>query len=783
MNKIEKFISGNEYNLQHLFGGDNKIVIPDLQRDYCWGDKVFVGLNDKTPRELVSDFIKNIVELFNENNSIRLTLGLIYGYEQPRNHIQICDGQQRLTTLFLLLGYVNTKAKGCFNDFIISEKEMNDDFEPHLQYAIRESTLYFLSDLSLRTFIENTTSIEGIRSSNWYFNEYNQDASIQSMVSALETIDKFFSDPSLKIDYINFGNFILNNIYVLYYDMENRSRGEETYVVINTTGEPLSATENIKPILLGKTSLSDKECIRFGKTSLSDEESIHFRKTSLRDKECIRYSNQWEAREDWFWENRGKDKTADEGMQVFFMWYWQIGLIQENNWVNGKKFPLNIKELFTNTPKKNTDNANEVKLSIDNYYKFQSLDNLDTYFNALKDLVNEIYCNSRIQKVVLSMVNEKMSWESSVDVWSWLRHSDLHIVLPLIAFIAKFGKSESFYSFVRRLRRNYFDGLWSKNNNDISRRGKNYMDWRYLVQIINQTTEADLLNIDIETINVSKIPNIELPIWYNEDEKVKDQYKAHLSILEEMEDNEFLMGDLTAIWYDGASLIYSPETIIKRWNVLNRITKALDEKEALKDIQFANWFRLYRLVTGISSIGHIKNCKWNFEGCFYSRKPDSPWWIESKEIESLIQAEDPVFFMKQYVKQNVSDYIRCPSNHRELIKSWMTIKTIQAERGNKLINYWNDRSLSAFIDLKSNYIIPKDKFCWGNVYCGYSYSYTIYPARDKLNWENKKNLDSPITSISYIDNFYNRKPDIIDSEIIERGDLEVKEVIDAFLEM
>ena len=41
--------------------------------------------------------------------------------------------------------------------------------------------------------------------------------------------------------------------------MENRSRGEETYVIINTTGEPLSPTENIKPILLGNSKLTKEQ--------------------------------------------------------------------------------------------------------------------------------------------------------------------------------------------------------------------------------------------------------------------------------------------------------------------------------------------------------------------------------------------------------------------------------------------------------------------------------------------------------------------------------------------
>ena len=35
------FESGKEYTLAEIFSGEIRIVIPDLQRDYCWGDKVW----------------------------------------------------------------------------------------------------------------------------------------------------------------------------------------------------------------------------------------------------------------------------------------------------------------------------------------------------------------------------------------------------------------------------------------------------------------------------------------------------------------------------------------------------------------------------------------------------------------------------------------------------------------------------------------------------------------------------------------------------------------------
>ena len=359
MNKINTFISGNEYSLRELFGGDTKIVIPDLQRDYCWGNNALTS--DGQHRELVTNFVKNIVELFEQDKEKKNTLGLIYGYEQPHNHIQICDGQQRLTTLFLLLGFINTKVNGAFRQYIISPKEMEDDNEPHLQYAIRESTLYFLSDLARKSFVENETKLSSIKESDWYFNEYEQDASIQSMIAALNSINTFFAKKT-DFDFKDLGDFVLDKLCVLYYDMETRYRGEETYVVINTTGEPLTATENIKPILLG---------------NLSEEQSKE-------------YSKQWEKREDWFWKNSGKDRTADIGMNKFFEWYWQIGLIRENNWNNGRKEALNPRDLFLYDPQNTTENENEVSISKDNYIKLKSLDNLNDYFTALAILVDRI---------------------------------------------------------------------------------------------------------------------------------------------------------------------------------------------------------------------------------------------------------------------------------------------------------------------------------------------------------------------------------------------------------
>ena len=72
------FQTGKEYCLGDIFNGENKIIIPDLQRDYCWGDKA----------DLVENFTDNLIELFVKDKSQHITMGLIYGYEEPSHYLQ-----------------------------------------------------------------------------------------------------------------------------------------------------------------------------------------------------------------------------------------------------------------------------------------------------------------------------------------------------------------------------------------------------------------------------------------------------------------------------------------------------------------------------------------------------------------------------------------------------------------------------------------------------------------------------------------------------------------------
>ena len=307
INKIN-MVSGETYCLSELFSGNRKIIIPDLQRDYCWGDKI----HTEEKKELVGGFINNLIDLYKEkknNYGVKQNIGLIYGYEEPENYVQLCDGQQRITTLYLLVGMLNKySGDNMFRHYLISDYEYKHEGEPYLMYAIRESSIYFMGDLVCNFFIHGDRHQEyyveklddlATSSNHWYFGEYSLDPSIKSMLSALKIIEEKLSTYKDDVEWIcGFGDFVLNRLTFLYYDVENRENGEETFVVINTTGEPLSSAQNLKPLVL------------------SQYRDFHV-------EENMPNAEVWEKMETWFWKNsieeNGND-TADAGLYEFLRW-------------------------------------------------------------------------------------------------------------------------------------------------------------------------------------------------------------------------------------------------------------------------------------------------------------------------------------------------------------------------------------------------------------------------------------------------------------------------------
>ena len=84
-------------------GGETRFVIPEYQRPYAWTEDEIRTLFDD-----LKDFTKKRIE---ENEKETYFLGCIVSYKNQNNELEIIDGQQRITTLMLLLRAIYAKLE------------------------------------------------------------------------------------------------------------------------------------------------------------------------------------------------------------------------------------------------------------------------------------------------------------------------------------------------------------------------------------------------------------------------------------------------------------------------------------------------------------------------------------------------------------------------------------------------------------------------------------------------------------------------------------------------
>lgn len=92
-------IEVNKQSVKQLLqtGKVNKFIIPEYQRSYAWTD------------EQIQTLFEDLVEYTENNNESTYFLGTIVSYENENNEQEIIDGQQRITSLFLLLRALYSK--------------------------------------------------------------------------------------------------------------------------------------------------------------------------------------------------------------------------------------------------------------------------------------------------------------------------------------------------------------------------------------------------------------------------------------------------------------------------------------------------------------------------------------------------------------------------------------------------------------------------------------------------------------------------------------------------
>lgn len=214
-----------------IFGDEIKgINIPIIQRDYAQGRK-----NNDVNR-IRSRFLDALYKALTTDSPI--TLDFVYGEVDEKGMLTPLDGQQRLTTLFLLHWYV------CKHEDIPAEECA---FLKCFSYDTRYSAREFCKLISeyLPDFTKECLS-DDIRDQYWYPMDWDNDPTIAAMLVMMDDIHTLFKETSGIWDKLKGGAI---SFYFL--SLKEMGLSDELYIKMNSRGKPLSQFEHFKAELEG----------------------------------------------------------------------------------------------------------------------------------------------------------------------------------------------------------------------------------------------------------------------------------------------------------------------------------------------------------------------------------------------------------------------------------------------------------------------------------------------------------------------------------------------------
>lgn len=326
--------------LQHF------VIIPPIQRDYAQGRET-----GKIPH-IRGQFIDNIVNVLSEDDSPIMELDFIYGYTEvdrsENREISIfkpLDGQQRLTTLFLIHWYVANKESKIENARPLLSK---------FSYATRTSSRSFCKKLIEFSPEFGQIPIDRqIIDQPWYYYSWQSDPTIQSMLVVLREIERKFQSLNNV-----WHKLIGENPRIVFHllPMSDLGLPDDLYIKMNARGKSLTDFEQFKS--------------RFSEILSNDH----------RDTFNYKIEKDWS---DLFWNIFKEKNTVDIALLVDvgflnFFWYITNLLIRKNGLTVNSSFWLDkINEVYFNS-------YENVKFLFDCLNLFESLEKAEPdYFSKI----------------------------------------------------------------------------------------------------------------------------------------------------------------------------------------------------------------------------------------------------------------------------------------------------------------------------------------------------------------------------------------------------------------
>lgn len=238
----------------------NSVLIPKIQRAYAQGRRSEAGIREGFLTELFSALVEDK----------RKELNFIYGsvdiHAENDTRLILLDGQQRLTTLWLLTWYLHTREQKQLPRWMTTDRCA-------LFYDTRDTTSEFTRHLATERF--DFPSLHGMPSeeickSHWLSGDLRDDPSVDSMLRMIDSIHEFYErylamTDATPADRETTSNLDiadnLDNIQFYVQPLENFGLTEDLYVKMNARGLQLRPFENFKADLVEWTKRNESPSV------------------------------------------------------------------------------------------------------------------------------------------------------------------------------------------------------------------------------------------------------------------------------------------------------------------------------------------------------------------------------------------------------------------------------------------------------------------------------------------------------------------------------------------
>lgn len=495
----------------------NQVVIPKIQRPYAQGrtDGNSTYVRDTLLDELFDNFKTD--EIFDFN--------FIYGIVRPSNDeyvMELLDGQQRMTTLFLIYWYIANRE--------LTEDDAEDkvvrDALSRFVYETRSTATVFCHKLAAyRIEILEQKPSEVIRQAKWYFKSFDRDSTITAMLTMLDAIHERYNKQDSCSLFPKLGNI---QFYVKSLGFFNLS--EELYIKMNARGLQLSPFESFKADLTNFIGNKDyapfKELVPLYKKDSKDQVEFYFNFSVKLDAKWI----------DIFWK-KGQENFDASYMSFFTRFFACKYIISTKDVVTDRDMrqDLTIKKLYTDAENRTDTNEYlgfkefdeilknhpEYVLTLDRVLDvFYGFDHEDSRRYIYEKMVpawekqspedgDDFYCNqdskiTHIKLIAFSAVIEFIEAYNQFDVdtfrqwmrvvWNVIENTNIDSLTPVSSLVRKF--SAVIHNVARRQKsgESFFYALaqWKEDNSDE----------RENRALLEEITKAGLVSENQDWLNV-----------------------------------------------------------------------------------------------------------------------------------------------------------------------------------------------------------------------------------------------------------------------------------------